>query len=58
MKLCLFVCAGLCAAQSVTIKTGTLIDGKNGARGGVQRNVVITVDGSKITRIQPAGAGK
>jgi imidazolonepropionase-like amidohydrolase len=54
MKLCLLLCACLCAAQSVTIRTGTLINGK----GGVQRNVVVTVEGSKIARIEPAGAAK
>ena len=54
MKLCLLACASLCAAQSITIKTGTLIDGK----GGVQRNVVVSVEGSKIVRIEPAGAAK
>ena len=54
MKLCLMACASLCAAQSVTIKTGTLIDGK----GGVQRNVVVSVEGSKIARIEPSGAAK
>jgi imidazolonepropionase-like amidohydrolase len=54
MKLYLFACASLCAAQSITIKTGTLIDGK----GGVQRNVVVSVEGSKITHIEPAGAAK
>jgi imidazolonepropionase-like amidohydrolase len=51
MKLCLLACASLCAGQSIMIKTGTLIDGK----GGVQRNVVVRVEGSKITRIEPAG---
>src|SRR5690348_2594638 len=50
----LLACASLCAAQSITIKTGTLIDGK----GGVQRDVVVSVEGSKIARIEPAGAGK
>ena len=54
MKLCLLACASLCAAQSVTIHTGTLIDGK----GGVQRNVVVSVEGSKIARIEPAGPAK
>jgi len=49
MKLCLLACASLCAAQSVTIHTGTLIDGK----GGVQLNVVVSVEGSKIARIEP-----
>jgi imidazolonepropionase-like amidohydrolase len=54
MKLCLFVCAALCAAQSITVKTGTLIDGK----GGVQRNALVTIEGSKIARVEPAGAAK
>ena len=54
MKLCLVACASLCVAQTVTIKTGTLIDGK----GGVQRNVVVSVEGSKIARIEPASAAK
>ena len=54
MKWCLLACASLCAAQPVTIKTGTLIDGK----GGVQRNVVVSVEGSKIAHIEPAGAAK
>jgi imidazolonepropionase-like amidohydrolase len=55
MKLCLLLaCACLCAAQSITIKTGMLIDG----RGGVQRNAVVSVEGSKIIRIEPAGAAK
>jgi adenine deaminase len=54
MKLCLLACASLCVAQTVTIKTGTLIDGK----GGVQRNVVVSVEGSKIARIEPAGRAK
>jgi imidazolonepropionase-like amidohydrolase len=54
MKLGLLVCAGLCAAQSVTITTGTLINGN----GGIQRNVVVSVEGSKIARIAPAGGAK
>src|SRR5215472_16614349 len=54
MKLLLLACASLCAAQSIAIKTGMLIDGK----GGVQRNVVVSVEGSKIARIEPAGAPK
>ena len=52
--MCFFACATLCVAQTVTIKTGTLIDGK----GGVQRNVVVRVEGSKIARIDPAGTAK
>jgi imidazolonepropionase-like amidohydrolase len=35
------------AQQPVTIRAGTIIDGK----GGVQRNAVITVEGSKIVRL-------
>jgi len=35
------------AQQPITIRAGTLIDGK----GGVQRNAVITIDGSKISRV-------
>ena len=44
-----FLCAtGFAAAQQpITIRAGTIIDGK----GGVQRNAVITVDGSKIARL-------
>jgi len=34
-------------AQQVTIRAGTLIDG----RGGVQRNVVVAIDGARIGRI-------
>jgi imidazolonepropionase-like amidohydrolase len=54
MKLCVFACATLCAAQSITVKTGMLIDGK----GGVQRNALVTIEGSKIVRVEPAGAAK
>jgi imidazolonepropionase-like amidohydrolase len=36
------------------IRTGTLIDGK----GGVQRNVSVVVEGSKIVRVEPGGRGK
>jgi imidazolonepropionase-like amidohydrolase len=42
------------AAQSpITIRAGTLVDGV----GGAQRNVVVTVDGGRITRIEPGRAG-
>jgi hypothetical protein len=54
MKLCLLACASLCAAQSVAINTERSSDGK----GGVQRNVVVIVDGSKIVRIEPAGPAR
>jgi cytosine/adenosine deaminase-related metal-dependent hydrolase len=35
------------AQQSITIRAGTVLDGK----GGVQRNAVITVEGSRIVRV-------
>jgi imidazolonepropionase-like amidohydrolase len=55
MKLCVMAAAAaLCAAQPVVIKTGTLIDGK----GGVQQNVTVTIDGSRITRIEPGSHAK
>src|SRR5262245_50413233 len=45
---CVLGLAGAAAAQQpVTIRAGTVIDGK----GGVQRNQVITIDGSRIARI-------
>jgi len=45
--------AGVAAAQQpITIRAGTIIDGK----GGVQRNAVITVDGSKIANLAPNAA--
>ena len=42
--------ASASAQQPITIRAGTLIDG----RGGVQRNVTVTVDDSKIARIGAA----
>ena len=39
--------------QTTTIRAATLLDGK----GGVQKNVRITVEGSKITRVEPGGRG-
>ena len=47
----LLASATLCLAQPVTVKAGTLIDGK----GGVQRNVLVRIEGSKITHVDPAG---
>src|SRR5436190_22357741 len=38
--------------QPITIRAGTVIDGK----GGVQRNAVITIEGSRIVRLGDAGA--
>jgi imidazolonepropionase-like amidohydrolase len=40
------------AQQPITIRAGTVIDGK----GGVQRNAVITIEGSRIVRLGDAGA--
>jgi imidazolonepropionase-like amidohydrolase len=40
------------AQQPITIRAGTVIDGK----GGVQRNAVIVIEGSRIARIGDAGA--
>jgi len=39
--------------QGITIRAGTLLDGK----GGTQKNVRLTIEGSKITRVDPAGSG-
>jgi len=41
------------AAGPITIRAGELIDGK----GGVAKNVTLTVDGSKIVKVQPGFAG-
>src|SRR6266436_5045022 len=41
------------SGQAVTIRAGTLLDGK----GGVQKNVRITIQGSKILRAEPGGSG-
>src|SRR5262249_18859221 len=46
--------AALSFAQPSTIKVGTLIDGK----GGVQKNVTVTINGSRIERIAPGAAGE
>jgi imidazolonepropionase-like amidohydrolase len=59
MKLCWIAVAAFCAGpvvigQAVVIKTNTLIDGK----GGVQRNVNVVIEGSKIVRVEPGGRGK
>jgi len=47
----LLTAAASAAAQTpITIRAGTLIDG----RGGVQRNVTVTIEGSKISHIGAA----
>ena len=40
------------APQTMTVRAGTLIDGK----GGVQRNTVVAIEGSRIARIGDASA--
>jgi imidazolonepropionase-like amidohydrolase len=48
--------AGIAASargQTITIRAGTLLDGK----GGVQRNVRLIIEGSKIARVEPGGNG-
>jgi hypothetical protein len=50
--LAFLACAALGHAQSaVTIRVGVMLDGK----GGIRRNVTITIEGSKILRVDPAG---
>ena len=44
-----------CAAQDpITIRAGTVIDGK----GGVQRNIVIAIEGSRIARVNDPTRGR
>jgi imidazolonepropionase-like amidohydrolase len=48
------VCAAAAAhAQTVTIRAGTLLDGK----GRTMQNARITIEGSKIARVEPGAAG-
>jgi len=50
----LFALAASAWAQTpVTIRAGTMLDG----RGGIRKNVKITVEGSKILRIESGGSG-
>ena len=39
------------AQDPILIRAGTLIDGK----GGVERNAVVTIEGSRISRVQQVG---
>jgi len=50
----LLASATLCWAQPITVKAGTLIDGK----GGVEHNVLLSIEGSKIMHVGPAGRAK
>src|ERR1700679_3772743 len=58
MKFHYLALATLCAvrllAQPIVIRTSTLIDGK----GGVQRDVNVVVEGTRIVRIEAAGKSK
>lgn len=47
--LLLILAQGAAAQQPITLRAGTLLDG----RGGVQRNVIITISGSRIARVAP-----
>ena len=49
----LTIFATCASAQPLTIRAGTMLDGK----GGMQRNAVITIDGSKIAAINAGAAG-
>ena len=43
-------CGLLAAQQQITIRAGTLLDGK----GGVTRNTTIVIEGSRIVKIDPS----
>jgi imidazolonepropionase-like amidohydrolase len=42
----------IAAAQQTTIRAGTLVDG----RGGIQRNVVVAIEGTRIARVESGNA--
>jgi imidazolonepropionase-like amidohydrolase len=46
----LAICSSIMTAQQISIRAGTLLDGK----GGVTHNTTIVVEGSKIIRIDPS----
>lgn len=52
-RLLLFATASICAAQTIVINAGTVIDGK----GGVARNQQIVIEGSKISSVR-SGNGR
>ena len=45
--------AAAVSGQTISIRAGTLLDGK----GGVQTNVRVTIQGTKILRVEPGGTG-
>lgn len=49
---CFAVTAPASAQQTITIRAGTLLDGK----GGIQRNAVVAVEGSRIVKVGDGGA--
>src|SRR5436309_14538176 len=46
-----FATLSLASAQTTTIRASTKLDGK----GNIQHNVRLTINGTKITRVEPAG---
>src|SRR5258708_3124018 len=48
-----FATLTLAGAQTITIRAATMLDG----RGGIHKNVRLTIEGPKITRVEPAGNG-
>jgi imidazolonepropionase-like amidohydrolase len=46
----LTACSGVLTAQQISIRAGTLLDGK----GGMTHNATIVVEGTKIIRIDPS----
>ena len=51
--LALLLASGV-PAQTITVRAGTLLDGK----GGVQKNVRLIVQGPKIVRVDSGGEGR
>src|SRR5260370_18234274 len=48
-----FATLTLAGAQTITIRAATMLDG----RGGIHKNVRLTIEGTKITRVELAGNG-
>ena len=48
-----FATLALAGAQTITIRAATVLDG----RGGIHKNVRLTIEGTKIVRVEPAGSG-
>jgi imidazolonepropionase-like amidohydrolase len=52
LGIALISAPAIATAQQTTIRAGTLIDG----RGGIQRNVVVAIEGTRIARIESGNA--